>query len=69
MRAETADVKKALAAYPAEIAALKRRSQELERQVRRRPREAAQAADEAQGGGSSIKGRDSAKSWLRSAEG
>ena len=62
IRSETSGLKKAVAGYRSEIAALKRRSLELERQMSRRPREAAPPIAQTQQNGSSIKGRYSAKS-------
>ncbi len=61
VRAETSALKKAVAGYRAEIAALKRRSLELERRIGRRPRQAPQLNAELPENGS-VKGRYSAKS-------
>jgi DNA-binding transcriptional regulator YiaG len=61
VRRETAGLKKAIAAYRAEIAALKRRSGEMERQLRR-PEKEAKASPVAALAGPSGKGRYSAKS-------
>jgi DNA-binding transcriptional regulator YiaG len=60
VRAETASLKKAVAGYRSEIAALKRRAQELERQ-QRRPRAPRALAAEPSGDDASAKTRFSAK--------
>ena len=61
-RHETAGLKKAVAGYRSEIATLKRRSLELERQLRRRSRDAAPVGAQDDGSGSAPQGRYSAKS-------
>ena len=61
-RSETAGLKKAVAGYRSDIAMLKRRSLELERQLRRRSREAAPAGVGSGEAESSVRGRYSAKS-------
>lgn len=61
VRAETSSLKKAVAGYRLEIATLKRRSAELERQIGRRRTEAPRETVESPENGS-IKGRYSAKS-------
>src|SRR5947209_5102360 len=52
VRAETAGLKQAIAPYRAQIADLKRRTRELEQQVKRLGRVAAKAASAAPAGGS-----------------
>ncbi|MEP7056793.1 MAG: hypothetical protein ABI809_03350, partial [Caldimonas sp.] len=61
VRAETMALKKAVAAYRTEIAALKRRAQALEQQVRRLGKVGAQAAPAADEDAASEKRRFSAK--------
>src|SRR5437588_10027360 len=61
VRAETSSLKKAVAAYRSDIAALKRRAQELERQQRRKPAARALGSDEPGADASAIKTRFSAK--------
>ena len=61
-RSETAGLKKAVAGYRSDIAMLKRRSLELERQLRRRSRDAAPAGVASADSESSVRGRYSAKS-------
>lgn len=62
VRAETSGLKKAVSGYRSEIAMLKRRAHDLERQLSRRPKEAAHAKLEPRGNGSSLKGRYGPKS-------
>ena len=61
VRAETSHLKKAVATYRSEIAALKRRALELEKKLSRRGREPASPAPEA-GAETAKKGRYSARS-------
>jgi DNA-binding transcriptional regulator YiaG len=61
VRAETSSMKKAVAGYRSEIAALKRRAQELERQQRRKPAARTLGDDAAAGSTDSAKTRFSAK--------